>query len=38
MTGMPIGPGVTPQAGFFSRGGIWLPVVIQLPTGQAKSI
>lgn len=38
LAGMPVGPGVTPQPGFFGRGGIWLPVVIQLPTGQAKSI
>jgi len=38
LAGMPVGPGVSPQPGFFGRGGIWLPVVIQLPTGQAKSI
>lgn len=38
MAGMSIGPGVSPQAGFIGRSGIWLPVVIQLPTGQAKSI
>jgi len=38
LAGMPVGPGVSPQPGFFGRGGVWLPVVIQLPTGQAKSI
>jgi len=38
LAGMPVGPGVSPQPGFFSRNGVWLPVVIQLPTGQAKSI
>uniref|UniRef100_A0A2S2R545 Protein MON2 n=1 Tax=Sipha flava TaxID=143950 RepID=A0A2S2R545_9HEMI len=38
LTGMPVGPGVSPQPGFYSRNGVWLPVVIQLPTGQAKSI
>ncbi|XP_050438772.1 protein MON2 homolog isoform X2 [Adelges cooleyi] len=37
LAGMPVGPGVSPQPGFFSR-GIWLPVVINFPTGQAKSI
>lgn len=34
--GMPIGPGVTPQPGFYSR-GIWLPVVATFTSGQAKS-
>ncbi|XP_060847861.1 protein MON2 homolog isoform X2 [Rhopalosiphum padi] len=38
LAGMPVGPGVSPQPGFFGRNGVWLPVVIQLPTGQAKSI
>ncbi|XP_025191118.1 protein MON2 homolog isoform X2 [Melanaphis sacchari] len=38
LAGMPVGPGVSPLPGFFGRGGVWLPVVIQLPTGQAKSI
>ncbi|XP_014213732.1 protein MON2 homolog isoform X2 [Copidosoma floridanum] len=36
LAGMPIGPGVTPQPGFFSR-GIWLPVVATFTSGQAKS-
>lgn len=35
-TGMPIGPGVSPQPGFYSR-GIWLPVVVTFTSGQAKS-
>nr|XP_034192055.1 protein MON2 homolog isoform X1 [Osmia lignaria] len=35
-TGMPIGPGVSPQPGFYSR-GIWLPVVATFTSGQAKS-
>ncbi|KAB0801130.1 hypothetical protein PPYR_05484 [Photinus pyralis] len=34
--GIPSGPGVSPQPGFFSR-GVWLPVVITFPTGTAKS-
>ncbi|KAF2885713.1 hypothetical protein ILUMI_20486 [Ignelater luminosus] len=34
--GMPTGPGVSPQPGFFSR-GVWLPVVITFPTGSTKS-
>ena len=36
LAGMPIGPGITPQPGFYSR-GIWLPVVATFPSGQAKS-
>ena len=36
LAGMPIGPGVSPQPGFYSR-GIWLPVVVTFPSGQAKS-
>lgn len=36
LAGMPVGPGVSPQPGFFSR-GVWLPVVITFPSGQAKS-
>jgi hypothetical protein len=36
LAGMPIGPGVTPQPGFYSR-GIWLPVVATFTSGQAKS-
>ncbi|XP_050530236.1 protein MON2 homolog isoform X2 [Daktulosphaira vitifoliae] len=37
LAGMPVGPGVSPQPGFFFR-GLWLPIVINFPTGQAKSI
>ncbi|XP_058791911.1 protein MON2 homolog isoform X3 [Phymastichus coffea] len=36
LAGMPIGPGITPQPGFYSR-GIWLPVVATFTSGQAKS-
>ncbi|KAJ8683120.1 hypothetical protein QAD02_018912 [Eretmocerus hayati] len=36
LAGMPIGPGVTPQPGFYSR-GVWLPVVATFPSGQARS-
>ncbi|XP_066601178.1 protein MON2 homolog isoform X2 [Prorops nasuta] len=35
-TGVPIGPGVSPQPGFYSR-GVWLPVVATFASGQAKS-
>ena len=35
LAGMPIGPGITPQPGFYSR-GIWLPVVVTFQSGQAK--
>jgi len=38
LAGVPVGPGVSPQSGFLSHSGIWLPIVIQLPTGQARSI
>ncbi|XP_063995099.1 protein MON2 homolog [Diachasmimorpha longicaudata] len=37
LAGMPIGPGVSPQPGFYSR-GIWLPIVVTYPSGQAKPI
>ncbi|XP_015608910.1 protein MON2 homolog isoform X3 [Cephus cinctus] len=36
LAGMPIGPGVSPQPGFYSR-GTWLPVVATFTSGQAKS-
>ncbi|XP_046407133.1 protein MON2 homolog isoform X3 [Ischnura elegans] len=36
LAGMPVGPGVSPQPGFFSR-GVWLPLVATLPCGQAKA-
>lgn len=36
LAGMPVGPGVSPQPGFFSR-GVWLPVVVTFSSGQAKS-
>ncbi|KAK7789330.1 hypothetical protein R5R35_012807 [Gryllus longicercus] len=36
LAGMPVGPGVSPQPGFFSR-GVWLPVVATFSSGQAKS-
>ncbi|XP_046428999.1 protein MON2 homolog isoform X1 [Neodiprion fabricii] len=36
LAGMPVGPGVSPQPGFYSR-GIWLPVVATFTSGQAKS-
>lgn len=36
VAGLPVGPGVSPQPGFFSR-GVWLPVVATFPIGQAKS-
>lgn len=35
VSGIPCGPGVTPQPGFLSR-GVWLPIVITFPTGQVK--
>ncbi|XP_044741500.1 protein MON2 homolog isoform X2 [Chrysoperla carnea] len=35
-SGHVVGPGVSPQRGFFSR-GIWLPVVVTFAQGQAKS-
>jgi len=35
---MPVGSNISPQSGFLSRSGIWLPIVIHLPTGQARSI
>lgn len=34
--GMPVGPGISPQPGFFSR-GVWLPVVATFSCGQSKS-
>lgn len=34
--GLPAGPGVSPQPGFLLR-GVWLPIVVTFPTGQAKS-
>ncbi|CAG5101303.1 Similar to mon2: Protein MON2 homolog (Drosophila melanogaster) [Cotesia congregata] len=37
LAGMPVGPGVTPQPGFYSR-GVWLPVVATFSSGQAKSV
>jgi hypothetical protein len=36
LAGMPVGPGISPQPGFFSR-GVWLPVVITFSSGQTKS-
>jgi hypothetical protein len=36
LAGLPVGPGVSPQPGFFSR-GVWLPVVVTFSSGQAKS-
>lgn len=36
-TGMPVGPGISPQPGFYSR-GIWLPVVASFTSGHTKSI
>lgn len=36
LAGMPAGPGVSPQPGFFSR-GVWLPLVVTFPNGQSKS-
>ncbi|XP_063218937.1 protein MON2 homolog [Bacillus rossius redtenbacheri] len=36
LAGMPVGPGVSPQPGFFSR-GVWLPVVATFTSGQAKA-
>ncbi|XP_043280380.1 protein MON2 homolog isoform X2 [Venturia canescens] len=35
LAGMPVGPGVSPQPGFYSR-GVWLPVVQTFSSGQAK--
>lgn len=37
IAGLPVGPGMSPQSGFFFR-GIWLPLVMTFPTGQSKSI
>lgn len=34
--GLPAGPGVSPQPGFLLS-GVWLPLVITFPTGQAKA-
>uniref|UniRef100_A0A0N7ZAU2 Protein MON2 homolog n=1 Tax=Scylla olivacea TaxID=85551 RepID=A0A0N7ZAU2_SCYOL len=36
LAGMPVGPGVSPQPAFFYR-GVYLPLCISIPTGQAKS-
>ena len=36
LAGMPVGPGISPQPGFFSR-GVWLPFVVTFSSGQAKS-
>ncbi|XP_069945836.1 protein MON2 homolog isoform X3 [Cherax quadricarinatus] len=36
LAGMPVGPGVSPQAAFFYR-GVYLPLCVNIPTGQAKS-
>nr|XP_018911594.1 PREDICTED: protein MON2 homolog isoform X1 [Bemisia tabaci] len=36
LAGMPVGPGVSPQPGFFSK-SVWLPIVVTFPSGQAKS-
>ncbi|XP_047104332.1 protein MON2 homolog [Schistocerca piceifrons] len=36
LAGMPVGPGVSPQPGFFSR-GVWLPVVATFSSGQARA-
>ncbi|KAI5726742.1 hypothetical protein M8J76_007765 [Diaphorina citri] len=36
LVGLPVGPGVSPQPGFFYR-GVWLPIVITCPPGQVKS-
>ena len=35
LAGMPVGPGVSPQPAFFYR-GVYLPLCVSLPTGQAK--
>lgn len=37
IAGLPVGPGMSPQSGFFFR-GVWLPLVMTFPTGQSKSI
>ncbi|CAB3383543.1 Hypothetical predicted protein [Cloeon dipterum] len=36
LAGMPVGPGVTPQPGFYLR-GVWLPLAATFVPGQAKS-
>ncbi|XP_071551599.1 protein MON2 homolog isoform X2 [Panulirus ornatus] len=36
LAGMPVGPGVSPQPAFFYR-GVYLPLCVNIPTGQAKS-
>lgn len=36
LAGMPVGPGVTPQAGFLYR-GVWLPI-IPIPSGTCKPV
>lgn len=36
LAGMPVGPGVTPQPGFYLR-GVWLPLAATFMPGQAKS-
>lgn len=37
ISGLQVGPGMSPQSGFFFR-GVWLPLVMTFPTGQSKSI
>ncbi|XP_066938872.1 protein MON2 homolog isoform X2 [Macrobrachium rosenbergii] len=37
LAGMPVGPGVSPQPAFFYR-GVYLPLCVNIPTGQAKSL
>lgn len=37
IAGLPVGPGMSPQSGFYFR-GVWLPLVMTFPTGQSKSI
>lgn len=36
LAGMPVGPGVSPQPAFFYR-GVYLPLCVNIPTGQAKA-
>lgn len=36
LSGLPAGPGVSPQPGFLLR-GVWLSLVVTFPTGQSKA-
>ncbi|KAK7101826.1 protein MON2 homolog [Littorina saxatilis] len=37
VAGMPVGGGVSPQPAFMYR-GVWIPLVVSIPTGQTRSV